>query len=188
MGAIGERRSKETGLHVKRVATYSYMLARLSGMDDKEAQILHDASPMHDIGKVGIPDSVLNKPGPLNDEEWKIIKLHPKLGYDMLKHSDRDILKAAAIISHEHHERWDGKGYPRGIKGTDIHVFGRITAIVDVYDALGNDRVYKKAWSLEKIIEHFKNQKGLQFDPSLMDVFLKYIDQFEAIKQNLEGP
>jgi PAS domain S-box-containing protein len=186
MGAIGERRSKETGLHVKRVATYSCMLARLFGMDEQQAQLLKDASPMHDIGKVGIPDSVLNKPGPLNQEEWAVMKSHPRLGYEMLKHSGRDILKAAAIISHEHHERWDGKGYPRGIKEEEIHIFGRITAIADVYDALGHDRVYKKAWPVKKILALFEEEKGKQFDPVLTALFLKHVDKFEKIKINLE--
>lgn len=174
MGAIGEKRSKETGVHVKRVAHYSYMLARLYGLSEKESQLLKQASPMHDIGKVGIPDSVLQKPGPLNEEEWAIIKTHSSIGYEMLKHSKRDILKAAAIIAHEHHERWDGKGYPRGLKGNDIHIFGRITAIADVYDALGHDRVYKKAWPIEQIIEFLQNERGKQFDPVLTDIFLRY--------------
>jgi PAS domain S-box-containing protein len=185
MGAIGEKRSKETGLHVKRVAHYSYTLARLYGLDEKEAQLLKEASPMHDIGKVGVPDSVLQKPGPLNDEEWEIIKQHSTIGYDMLKHSNREILKAAALIAHEHHEFWNGKGYPRGLKGEDIHIFGRIIAIVDVYDALGHDRVYKKAWPLEQIIELFQKEKGEQFDPILSEIFLKNIEHFETIRKNL---
>ncbi len=182
MGTIGEKRSKETGLHVKRVAHCSYILAKLYGLDEKEAQLLEQGSPMHDIGKVGIPDSVLHKPGPLNEEEWAIIKTHPTLGYEMLKHSKREILQAAAIIAHEHHERWDGKGYPRGLRGEEIHIFGRITAIADVYDALGHDRVYKKAWSLEQIQTFFEEEKGHQFDPVLTTLFLKNIKHFETLK------
>lgn len=182
MGAIGEKRSKETGLHVKRVAHYSYVLAKLYGLDEKEAQLLEQGSPMHDIGKVGIPDSVLHKPGPLNEEEWAIIKTHPTLGYEMLKHSKREILQAAAIIAHEHHERWDGKGYPRGLKGEEIHIFGRITAIADVYDALGHDRVYKKAWTLGEIQAFFEEEKGHQFDPVLTSLFLQNIKHFETLK------
>lgn len=144
IGTIGEKRSLETGLHVRRVANYSYLLAKLYGLSEKEAEIIKFASPMHDIGKIGIPDAVLNKPGPLNDEEWEIIKEHPLIGYEMLKHSKREILQTAAIIALEHHERYDGKGYPSGLKGEDIHIYGRISALVDVYDALGNDRVYKE--------------------------------------------
>jgi response regulator RpfG family c-di-GMP phosphodiesterase len=105
----------------------------------------------------------------------------------MLKHSERDILKAAAIISHDHHEYWNGEGYPRGLKEEEIHIFGRITAIADVYDALGHDRVYKKAWPIEKIIALFEEEKGKQFDPVLATLFLKHVDKFEATKWNLEG-
>jgi len=185
MGTIGEKRSLETGLHVKRVANYSYLLAKLYGLSDQEAEIIKFASPMHDIGKIGIPDAVLNKPGPLNDEEWKIIKEHPTLGYEMLKHSEREILKAAAIIALEHHERYDGKGYPRGLKEEEISLLGRITAIADVYDALGNDRVYKPKWNIEQIIELFKQERGKQFDPHLTDLFLTNIIEFEKMKESL---
>ncbi|MEC7987201.1 MAG: HD domain-containing phosphohydrolase, partial [Myxococcota bacterium] len=129
MGAIGETRSKETGNHVKRVAEYSRLLALLYGLDEPQAELLKQASPMHDIGKVGIPDRILNKPGRLNAEEWAIMKTHARLGYDMLNHSNRPILKAAAIVAHEHHEKWSGAGYPRGLKGEEIHIFGRITAV-----------------------------------------------------------
>jgi putative two-component system response regulator len=140
---------------------------------------------MHDIGKIGIPDAVLNKPGPLDDKEWEIIKEHSTLGYEMLKSSKRELLQAAAIIAHEHHERYDGKGYPRGLKGEDIHIYGRILAITDVYDALSNDRVYKKKWELDKILEFFKEGKGTQFDPQLTDLFLDNIDEFEKLKIEL---
>lgn len=185
MGTIGEKRSLETGLHVRRVANYSYLLAKLYGLSEQEAEVIKFASPMHDIGKIGIPDAVLNKPGPLNDEEWEIIKEHPTLGYEMLKHSKREILKAAAIIALEHHERYDGSGYPRGLKAEEIHIFGRITAIADVYDALGNDRVYKAKWNLQQIIELFEKEKGKQFDPELSDLFLKNIENFEQLKREL---
>ncbi len=185
MGTISEKRSKETGLHVKRVASYSYMLARLYGLDEKEARLIEQASPMHDIGKIAIPDSVLQKPGPLDEKEWEIIKTHSSIGYEMLKHSKRELFQAAAIIAHEHHEHWDGNGYPRNLKGDEIHIYGRITAIADVFDALGHDRVYKKAWPIEKIIDFFKKQRAKQFDPDLTDIFLKHIHQFELTRQNL---
>ncbi|MEA3352653.1 MAG: PAS domain S-box protein [Campylobacterota bacterium] len=182
MGAIGETRSKETGNHVKRVAEYSYLLAKLAGLDDKEAELIKLASPMHDIGKVGIPDAILNKPGRLDKDEFEIMKDHAKIGYDMLKGSTRPILKASAHIALEHHERWDGKGYPKGKSGEDIHIYGRITAICDVFDALGSDRCYKKAWDLEKILKLFNVEKGQQFDPVLMDLFLDNLDQFLKIR------
>jgi PAS domain S-box-containing protein len=182
MGAIGESRSQETGNHVKRVAEYSLLLAQLAGLSEKECQLLKQASPMHDIGKVGIPDSILNKPGKLDEHEWKIMKTHSKLGYNMLKHSQRDILKTAAVIAYEHHEKWDGSGYPRGLQGEDIHIYGRITAIVDVFDALGSDRCYKKAWELSQILELFAQEKGKAFDPNLVDLFLNNIEKFILIR------
>jgi PAS domain S-box-containing protein len=186
MGAIGETRSKETGLHVKRVAEYSYLLAKLYGLSEEEASLLKQASPMHDIGKVGIADSILNKPGKLTSEEFEIMKTHATLGYEMLKHSSKDILKAASIVAYEHHEKWDGTGYPRGLKGEDIHIFGRITAIADVFDALGHDRVYKKAWELDRILDLFKENRAKHFDPNLIDIFLSNIDKILEIKEELE--
>lgn len=182
MGAIGESRSKETGHHVKRVAEYSLVLAQLAGLKQKECELLRQASPMHDIGKVGIPDSILHKPGKLDEKEWKIMKTHSKLGYNMLKHSQRDILKTAAIVAHEHHEKWNGKGYPKGLAGEKIHIYGRITAIADVFDALGSDRCYKKAWKLDKIIELFQEERGQSFDPNLVDLFLGNIEKFLEIR------
>jgi len=186
MGTIAEEHSKETGLHIIRVANYSFLLAKLSGMDLKEAMLLRDVSPMHDIGKLGIPDAILNKPGRFTDEEFEKMKEHAEIGYNMLKHSKRELLQAAAIVAHEHHERWDGKGYPRGLKGEQIHIYGRITAIADVFDALASDRVYKKAWPLEKILKMFEEEKGKQFDPRLMKIFLDNIDKFLESKRVLE--
>lgn len=186
MGAIGETRSKETGQHVKRVAEYSYTLARLAGIEEKDAEILRLASPMHDIGKVGIADDILKKPGKLTDEEYEIMKTHAILGYEMLKHSNKEILKTSAIIAHEHHEKWNGTGYPRRLKEEEIHIYGRITAICDVFDALGHDRCYKKAWKLEKILELFKEERGKHFDPNLVDLFFKHLDTFIAIRDKYD--
>ena len=186
MGEIGETRSKETGNHVKRVAKYSKLFAKLYGLSNKETETLNMASPMHDIGKVGIPDVILNKPGKFTNEEFDIMKNHAELGYKMLKNSNKDILKAAAIVSYEHHEKWDGSGYPRQLKGNEIHIFGRITAVADVFDALGSDRVYKKAWKLDKILELFKNEKGKHFDPKLVDIFLDNLDEFLEIRDKYQ--
>ncbi len=184
MGAIGETRSKETGNHVKRVAEYSKLLATLYGMNEDEVELLKMASPMHDIGKVGIPDNILNKPAKFDKEEWEIMKTHSALGYEMLKHSKRPILKAAAIVANEHHEKYDGSGYPNGTSGEDIHIYGRITAIADVFDALGSNRCYKKAWELERILELFKEQRAKHFDPKLVDLFLDNLDKFLEIRDN----
>ena len=182
MGEIGETRSKETGNHVKRVALYSKELALLYGLDAHEAEILHMASPMHDIGKVGIPDAILNAPRKLDEDEFEVMKTHAQLGYEMLKHSSKPILKAAAIVAGEHHEKWDGSGYPRGLKGEGIHIYGRITAVADVFDALGSERVYKKAWEMDRILTLFKEQRGKHFDPKLVTLFLDNLDKFTIIR------
>ncbi|MEA1956139.1 MAG: HD domain-containing protein [Campylobacterota bacterium] len=187
MGAIAEERSKETGNHVRRVAEYSYMLARFYGMSIKESLLLKNASPMHDIGKIGIPDHVLNKPGRFTDKEFEIMKAHSEIGYGMLKHSERSIFKVASIVAYEHHERYDGQGYPRGLKGENIHIYGRITAIADVFDALGSDRIYKRAWPLEKILKLFKEERGKHFDPLLIDLFLNNLDDFIETKERIDN-
>ena len=132
MGEIAETRSKETGNHVKRVAEYSKLLALKLGLDEQTAEMLKLASPMHDIGKVGIPDNILNKPGKHTFEEFEIMKTHAQLGYEMLKHSTKPILQAAAIVAREHHEKYNAKGYPKGLRGEEIHIFARITAVADV--------------------------------------------------------
>ena len=184
MGEIGESRSKETGNHVKRVAFYSELIALKYGLSQKEADILKMASPMHDIGKVGIPDAILNKPGRHTKDEFEIMKTHAMLGFNMLNKSDKPIIKAAAIVSLEHHEKFDGTGYPNAIKGENIHIYGRITAVADVFDALGSNRVYKKAWELEDILELFKEQRGKHFDPVIVDIFLENIDEFLKIRDS----
>lgn len=186
MGEIGETRSKETGNHVKRVAEYSRLLAIKAGLSVEEADLLYAASPMHDIGKVGIPDSILTKPGKLDDGEWEVMRSHCDIGFNILKKSERPILKAAAIISYQHHERWDGTGYPKRLKENDIHIFGRITAITDVFDALGTKRVYKEAWELGQVLEYFRNESGKQFDPLLTTLFLENISEFLVIRDNFK--
>ena len=183
MGSIGESRSKETGSHVKRVAQYSSLLYRLYGGSAEEAELLRLASPMHDIGKVGIPDNILNKPGKLNPGEWAIMQTHTEMGYDMLKNSKREILKVAATVALNHHERYDGKGYPKGLMANEIPLVGRITALVDVFDALGSERCYKRAWELDKILTLIKNERAQQFDPELVDLFLENLEQFLEIRE-----
>ncbi|MCG3718643.1 HD domain-containing protein, partial [Aliarcobacter butzleri] len=186
MGAIGESRSKETGNHVKRVAEYSKLLALYYGLDEKEAELLKQASPMHDIGKVAIPDAILNKPGRFDENEREIMNTHAALGYEMLKHSNRPLLKMAAIVANEHHEKWDGTGYPKGLKGENIHIYGRITALADVFDALGSHRVYKKAWDDERIFNLFKEERGKHFDPKLVDIFFEHLDEFLKIRETFK--
>ncbi|WP_337913924.1 HD domain-containing phosphohydrolase [Cohnella zeiphila] len=185
MGEIGEMRSKETGNHVKRVAEYSYVLALALGLSPKEAELLRTVSPMHDIGKVGIPDAVLNKPGKLTDEEYEIIKSHTRIGRQLLKGSRRELLRAASIVAEQHHEKWDGGGYPNGLKGEEIHVYGRITAVADVFDALSAERVYKAAWPLERIERLFREERGKHFDPAVVDAFFAKLPQLLDIRERL---
>lgn len=186
MGTIAETRSKETGNHVKRVGEYSYIFALKHGLSEAEAKLLREASPMHDLGKVAIPDAILHKPGSLTPPEWDIMKTHAEIGYEMLRFSNRPILKAAALIAYTHHEKFDGTGYPNGTKGKDIHVYGRITAICDVFDALGSERSYKKAWPDEKIFELLRSEKGKHLDPDMVDIFFEYLDDFLKIRDELK--
>ena len=184
IGGIAEERSHETGDHIKRVAAYTELLARYTNLSERKINLLRDASPMHDVGKIAIPDSILLKPGKLTEEEFEIMKTHAQIGYEMLKHSKRPLLKTAAIIARTHHEKFDGSGYPRGLKGKNIHIYGRIVAIADVFDALGSDRVYKKAWEDEKIFEFFKAQSGKHFDPELIEIFFKHKDELLRIRDS----
>lgn len=182
IGKMGVYHSKETSEHVKRVAIYSDFIAKKISLDKNKKELLNHASPMHDIGKIGISDLILNKPGKLSKEEFEIIKTHTTIGFDMLKHSDKPVLKAAAIIAHQHHERWDGKGYPNNLAKKDIHLFGRITAIADVFDALSSPRVYKDSWDNNKIYELYKKEREKQFDPHLTDIFLNNFQEVVNIR------
>lgn len=182
MGEVGESRSRETGYHVKRVAKYSKILAVAYGLSESESDLIQMASPMHDIGKVAIPDSILKKPGKLTREEYEIIKTHTTVGYNILSKSRREILSSAAIIAGQHHERWDGKGYPHGIGGENIHLYGRITAVADVFDALSSDRCYKRAWDLDRVLNLFRAERGAHFDPALVDVLFDTLDEIVKVR------
>ncbi|MBI2422797.1 MAG: HD domain-containing protein [Candidatus Hydrogenedentes bacterium] len=188
LGEIVETRSRETGYHVKRVAEYSKVLALKCGLSLADAEVLRMASPLHDVGKVGIPDAILNKPGKLTPEEFEIIKTHSQMGYDMLKVSKGRILQAAAIIAQQHHEKFEGSGYPLGLKGKDIHIFGRIVCVADVFDALGVKRVYKEAWELDRILDLFKQERGKHFDPEIVDVFFDSIEDILQIRTAFPEP
>jgi len=183
LGEIVETRSRETGNHVKRVAEYSALLAEAIGMGHEDVTVLRFASPMHDVGKVGISDDILKKPGALTPEEIAVMRTHTTIGYEMLRRSSRALLKAAAIVALQHHENYDGTGYPNGLAGEDIHIFGRVTAVADVFDALGVERVYKKAWPLDKILEYFHEKRGKQFDPHITDAFFDNIERLLEIRE-----
>lgn len=183
LGEAVEKRSKETGSHVKRVALYSELLAKFSGLNDFECEIIKLASPLHDIGKIGIPDKILNKPGKLDQQEWTIMQTHAQLGYDILKNSTNEILQCGAQIAYLHHEKWDGSGYPNQLSGKEINIVGRITALADVFDALGSRRCYKEAWTMDDIINLIKEQRGKHFDPSLVDILINNLVLFLEIKE-----
>ncbi len=186
LGETIEWRSHETGYHVRRVAEYIRILALKYGLPEAEADLLRNAAPMHDVGKLGIPDVILNKPGPLEPHEMELIRSHARIGYDILKSSTREMLKTAAIIALEHHERFDGTGYPGGLAGEAIHVYGRLAAVADVFDALMSDRVYRKAWPLEQVVAHFRAERGRHFDPRMADILLDSLDEFLAIRRTYE--
>lgn len=188
LGEAVEVRSKETGSHVKRVGEISYLLAKKYGLSPQECELIKAASPLHDVGKISIPDAIMNKPGKLTPEERAVIEDHAETGYNMLKNSKTLILKMAATIALEHHEAWNGKGYPNGKLEKETHVMSRIAGIADVFDALGSKRCYKEAWSLDKIIEFFKEKSGSQFDPELVGILLSNIDEFSDIRKQFPDP
>lgn len=183
LGEVVETRSSEAANHVRRVAEYSYLLGKKSGMSEEDADRLKLASPMHDVGKIGIPDSVLLKPGRLDEKEFDTIKQHTTIGYEILKGSNRPVLQTAATIAFQHHERWDGQGYPLGLKGEEIDLNSRITMLADVFDALGSKRCYKDSWEQERIEEFILENRGTHFDPSLVDLLLKNMDEIKAIRE-----
>ena len=182
LGEIAEARSQETGTHVKRVSSICRILAKNFGLSKGEVEMLRLAAPMHDIGKVAIPDGILNHPDKLTDEDFAVMQHHTKIGSVMLSSSPRAIMKAAAIIALQHHEKFDGSGYPAGLKGDGIHVFARIVALADVYDALSNDRVYRKAFRPADVLAYIKEQRGIHFDPALVDVFFENLEDIQSIQ------
>ncbi len=182
LGEVIETRSEETGHHVRKVAEYSKLLALKYGLGEDKAELIRQASPMHDIGKVGVFDEILNKPGKYTTEEFEEMKRHTLFGYDIFKNSNKEIFKAASIIALEHHEKYDGTGYPMGLKEEEIHIYGRITSLADVFDALNSVRPYKKAWELDQVLDYIKNESGKSFDPGLVDIFFDNLQEFLMIK------
>lgn len=176
--------SDETGKHIRRVAEYCRLLAHYhQSLDADDEYVLYHASPMHDIGKVVIPEHILHKHGKLTDEEFEIMKGHTTAAHQFLGRSKRRILKAADILAHQHHEKWDGSGYPQGLKGESIHIYGRIVALADVFDALTHKRCYKDAWSVAAAGDYIRQQSGLHFDPYLVELFSRHYDEFAAIAE-----
>lgn len=183
LGRAAEYRDDMTGFHIIRMSRYSQLLGLAAGMDKVEAEMLLNASPMHDIGKIGIPDHVLLKPGKLDPEEWKIMQTHVDIGVEILSGSDSELMAIAAEVAQNHHEKWDGSGYPRTLAGEDIPLTGRVVALADVFDALTTKRPYKKAWSIEDTVEFLKEQSGKHFEPRLVKLFLEILPDILVIRQ-----
>jgi putative two-component system response regulator len=186
LSIASEYKDEDTGAHIKRMSRYSAAIARKMGMDETEVETILYASPMHDLGKIGIPDLVLLKPAKLDPAEWEIMKKHTEIGAEILKGSDAEYIKLGEIIARCHHEKWDGTGYPMGLKKDEIPIVGRIAAIADVFDALTSKRPYKEPFSLEKSMAIIKEGRGTHFDPDVVDAFFAIQGEILAIKQDAE--
>jgi truncated hemoglobin YjbI len=182
LAAAAEFRDEDTGNHVLRMAHYTAILADAAGLSFAEVEALRVAAPMHDLGKIGIPDSILLKPGPLTDEEWTVMKTHSELGHQLLSGSNSPLLQLGAEIAVSHHERWDGGGYPNGLQGQDIPLSGRIVCIADVFDALTSRRVYKEQFTVDVACEELRRGRGTHFDPSLVGGFLRRLPEILSIR------
>ncbi|MHA4868061.1 response regulator [Duganella sp. PWIR1] len=183
LGLAAEYKDNETGLHVIRMSHYSRILGLAVGMSEAEAEDLLHASPMHDVGKIGIPDSILRKPGALDPDEWKVMQSHASIGGDIIGKHPSGMLAMAYDVAMTHHEKWDGSGYPNGLKGEEIPLVGRIVAIADVFDALTSARPYKEAWPVEKAVAHMQAQREQHFEGRLVDIFFQQMPALLEIKQ-----
>jgi len=183
LSRAAEYRDEDTGAHIQRVSHYAAATARQIGLDDESVESILYAAPMHDVGKIGIPDRILQKPGKLDPDEWEIMKKHTIIGAQILSGSDADFIELAGVIALTHHEKWDGNGYPKGLKGTNIPLAGRITAIADVFDALTSKRPYKEPFSVEESLGIIEKGRGSHFDPKVVDAFFAIKDEILSIKE-----
>ena len=188
LGRAAEYRDNETGLHIIRMSKMAVLIAKEAGMNDDDCDLLLNAAPMHDIGKIGIPDHILLKPGKFESDEWEVMKTHAQIGADILSGDDSPLLNMASEIALTHHEKWDGSGYPNALNGEEIPLVGRITALADVFDALTSVRPYKKAWSVEDSVALIKDESGKHFDPELVEYFLKILNAMIDIKDQYAEP
>ena len=186
LGRAAEYKDNETGMHVIRMSHYSRVLGLAAGMNTEQADMLLNAAPMHDVGKIGIEDRIILKPGKLDAEEWAIMQTHCKIGAEIIGDDSSELLKMAKIVAMTHHERWDGTGYPKGLKAEEIPRIGRIIAIADVFDALTSKRSYKQAWSVEDAIEQIKKDAGKHFDPYLVSLFIEALPEILSIKEKYQ--
>lgn len=185
LAGAAETRSMETANHVRRVGELAGLLAEGLGLPEHDVEMMKRAAPLHDIGKIGIPDAILNKPGAHTEEEQRIMREHARIGADMLSVSSRPLFRLAASIAHDHHENWDGSGYPRGLSGRDISLGGRIVALADVFDALGSDRCYKAAWDADEVRDYIRQRRGTKFDPELVDLLFRRWGEVLKVRERL---
>ncbi|MBU2645239.1 response regulator [bacterium] len=186
LGDAGHYNDTNTGVHIWRMAAYSAAIAKASGWNVDQAAMLELAAPMHDTGKIGIPDHILKKPEKLDPEEWEIMKTHSRIGFNILSRSDTPLFQMAAEIALSHHEKWDGSGYPQGMKGEKIAECARIVAVADVYDALTTKRPYKEVWPVPTALEEMRNKSGHHLDPHFVDCLLNVQDEIRQIKERLD--
>jgi putative two-component system response regulator len=188
LGRAAEYRDNETGLHIVRMSHYSAIVGRAAGMNEHETDLLLNASPMHDIGKIGIPDRILLKPGKLDAEEWEIMKTHAAIGARILSGHHSELMELAQAIALSHHEKWDGSGYPHGLRGEEIPLEARVVALADVFDALTSERPYKPAWPLEKALGEIRSLSGIHFDPHLVNLYSEVLPDILAIREQYREP
>ncbi len=188
LGRAAEYKDDDTGLHVIRMSHYTRLLALSAGFTADRAEVLFHAAPMHDIGKIGIPDQILQKPGPLNEQEWTVMRQHPAIGAGIIGRHKNELLETARVVALAHHERWNGSGYPRGRKGADIPIEARVIAVADVFDALCSARPYKEAWPLDKAVAYIREHSGVLFDPDLVPRFLELMPDVMAIQRQYSTP
>ena len=188
LSLAAEYKDNETAIHVIRMSYYCKVMATAIGMSNAEVELILNASPMHDIGKIGIPDNILSKPGKLNAQERSIMEQHTEIGARIIGEHDNPLLDMARTVALTHHEKWDGTGYPQGIKGDKVPLVGRIVAIEDVFDALVSKRPYKKAWPIEKAVAVIKKESGKHFDPEIVDVFMANKDEIIELAQLNSDP
>lgn len=184
LGRAAEYRDNDTGLHTIRMSRYAAALGRAAGMTEAECELLLHASPLHDVGKIAIPDRILLKPGKLDPDEWEVMKTHAAIGAELLAGSRSELMQMAETIALTHHEKWDGSGYPRGLKGEEIPLVGRICALCDVFDALTSERPYKKAWSVPEAMAEIERGSGTHFDPRLVELFKQILPEIMEIRAN----
>jgi putative two-component system response regulator len=186
LARAAEYRDEDTGAHINRMSQYSAAIAREMGLGDREVENILYAAPMHDVGKIGIPDRILLKTGSLNEDEWEVMKKHPIIGAEILRGSDAEFIQMAETIALTHHEKWDGSGYPQGLRGSEIPLAGRIAALADIFDALTSTRPYRKALPVEEALEIIKQGRGSHFDPDVVDAFLAITDEILAIRDSYQ--